>query len=217
MSQMTVTLGQGERVREICPSVYVFNFTAAGAICKVAQKYIDEYYDGSENDYFELSKMYPKNAKGEKLPPYVDIEKRLCYTAGMLKGLHGEYSILHELVWDTLIEMKHILAKDLGIGYHFRSGANDELLIYPDGRGYFDFHQDTREGGRTGTYLFYVNDNYEGGEIEFKNIRDSEGERVRYKPKKGEMLMMPTTWHTEHRSLANTAGEKIYILAQMKD
>ena len=66
MTQITLTLGQSERVKEVFPGVYVFNVTAANAICKVAQEYVDSYYDKSmvedlsENDEFKLSKMYPR-------------------------------------------------------------------------------------------------------------------------------------------------------------
>ncbi|MBF84979.1 MAG: hypothetical protein CL489_11010 [Acidobacteria bacterium] len=221
MTQITLTLGQSERVKEVFPGVYVFDTTAANAICKVAQEYVDSYYDKSmvedlsENDKFKLSKMYPK--AGSKKSPFVDLEQRICYTAGLLEKLSGDYHLLHDLVWDSLLELRAILKEDLGIKYNFRSARQDELLVYPAGHGFFDFHQDTRHNGRTATYLFYVNDDYEGGGIEFKNVRDSEGERVVYKPKKGELLIMPTTWWTEHRSLANTGGEKIYILAQVVD
>ncbi len=221
MSQITLTLSQSERVKEVLPSVYVFKVTAANAICKVAQKFVDDYYDKSlvedlsENDFFQLSKMYPNKESGAE--PFVDEEKRICYTARMLEHLPDDYDILHELVNDSARELQIILKEDLGIAFNFRTVAQQELLVYPDGSGFFDFHQDTRRGGRTGTYLFYVNDNYTGGDLEFLNIKDSEGNRVSYKPKKGEVLLMPTSWWTEHRSIANIGGDKIYILAQVCD
>ena len=222
MSQITLTLSQSERVKEVLPSVYVFKVTAANAICKVAQKFVDDYYDKSlvedlsENDFFRLSKMYRGSNQGP-VEPYIDMEKRVCYTAGRLYNLPDGYDILSELVMDSARELQVILKEDLGIKYHFQRFQQHELLVYPDGCGFFDFHQDVRKGERTGTYLFYVNDNYTGGELEFLNIKDSEGNRASYKPKKGEVLLMPTSWWTEHRSLANTDGDKIYILAQACD
>jgi len=215
MSQITLTLAETDRVKEIFPGVYIFNVTAAKALSRLCKEYVDKYFDGSENDYWKLSKMYPDPTKKD---PFVNTDYRHCFTAGNnLLNLSGDYKIIHDLVYDSFNEMQAIFYQDLNLKYNFSKSCGYELLVYPEESGLFDWHQDVRRNGRSGTYLFYVNDDYEGGELEFKYIRDADGERVKYKPKEGELLVMPTTWYTEHRSRVSTSGTKIYILAQVTD
>lgn len=63
------------------------------------------------------------------------------------------------------------------------------------------------------TALLYVNDDYEGGEIAFKIFkdetkvsRDAEFDRLRYKPRAGDMLVLPAHhpyWHGVRKTLTN--------------
>ena len=67
-----------------------------------------------------------------------------------------------------------------------------------------DFMWDTfsaREGVRTITWLFYLNDDYEGGETEF-----SWGRKI--KPETGKLVFFPSCWTMVHRGCPVTKGEK---------
>ena len=64
------------------------------------------------------------------------------------------------------------------------------------------------------TCLFYLNDNYEGGEICFAILNDSNTkviEHFEYKPKKGDVLIFPATAPFYHGVKPITKGEKYII------
>ena len=151
MSQITLTLAKTDRVKEVLPGVYVFKVTAAETISRLSKEYVDKYFVGSENDYWKLSKMYPDPDKGD---PYIMTDYRYCFTAGQLASLAGDYKIMHDLVYDSFNEMQAIFYQDLDLKYNFSKSGNYELLVYPEGAGLFNWHQDVRSGGRSGTYLF---------------------------------------------------------------
>lgn len=53
--------------------------------------------------------------------------------------------------------------------------------------------------------VMYLNDDYEGGELLFKN------QNAEYKPKKGDVIYFPSTWSYIHKSNPVTKGEKKII------
>lgn len=69
-------------------------------------------------------------------------------------------------------------------------------------------HVDAEDPTGTGTnlkysFVTYLNDDYEGGELEFKN------QKIRIKPKAGSLVMFPSTAPFMHESLPTTSGKKV--------
>lgn len=68
------------------------------------------------------------------------------------------------------------------------------------------------------TALLYVNDDYEGGEIAFKIFKDAaqmsrnaEFDRLRYKPKAGDMLVIPAHHPYWHGVCKTTTNQKVFL------
>ena len=98
-----------------------------------------------------------------------------------------------------------------GFGYGYTSPSDVcsdtgyQLKMYKTGmryRWHHDYIIDALEGTRALTYIWYLNDNFEGGETEF-----IDGTII--KPKTGNMLIFPASWLYVHRGVEVTKGYKV--------
>jgi len=91
-----------------------------------------------------------------------------------------------------------------------RSKDPYKILKYEVG-GKFDLHMD--DGGanfkRIST-IFYLNDNYEGGELHFKNFD------VKIKPESGDMVVFPSSYVFSHFVTEVTKGTRYSIASWMR-
>jgi hypothetical protein len=88
-----------------------------------------------------------------------------------------------------------------------RSYENPQLLRYGKGQK-FDEHSDrTMFFPRTISLTYYVNDEYEGGEIEFVNFN------LKVKSKKNQLLVFPSTDLYAHKVHSVTCGLR-YVIVQ---
>ena len=79
-----------------------------------------------------------------------------------------------------------------------------QIKMYEPGQRYnwhHDYIIDAKEGPRVLTYIWYLNDDFEGGETEF-----IDGTVI--KPERGKMLFFPSTWMYVHRGKLVTKGNK---------
>jgi predicted 2-oxoglutarate/Fe(II)-dependent dioxygenase YbiX len=82
-------------------------------------------------------------------------------------------------------------------------GANEE---------HYDAHFDgTTQSGRSISAVFYLNDDYEGGEVEFVNYG------VKIKPKAGSLILFPSNYAYSHIAHKVTKGTKYAIVTWVHD
>lgn len=85
------------------------------------------------------------------------------------------------------------------------------LLRYSGGEQY-KFHYDGGTGSkRSISVLIYLNDNYEGGEIEFPNFN------LKIKPKAGTLILFPSNYAYGHIAHPVTSGTKYVIVTWLHD
>jgi hypothetical protein len=123
----------------------------------------------------------------------------------VLKSYLGSYfkNINNEQLYNTNIN-KNILFnyKD---GPEFDTGYN--IQKYHKQEGYYNYHNDSsveNEKYRTITFIFYLNDVYEGGYTEFFG-------NYKIIPKKGSLLLFPASWLYPHSGTMPISNDK-YIL-----
>jgi len=110
----------------------------------------------------------------------------------------------HHLDQEAIDNIKNTVVnihKDLPFKSILKSIETPQLLSYSiDGK--YDEHNDsedfinnklTRVVPRDITMIFYLNDDYEGGELEFTKLQ------ITYKPKKGDIIAFPSYYEYSHR------------------
>ena len=118
--------------------------------------------------------------------------------------IHSPTSKIKSLFEKAFLQVKEKAERFYGVS--FLKGTPLQVLEYKDG-GFYKCHADNaseiikdnklvgykvvREERKLTTLLF-LNDDFEGGEIEFCHLRYNDGKRVIHKPKAGEMIIFPS-------------------------
>lgn len=85
-----------------------------------------------------------------------------------------------------------------------------KILKYDLG-GKFDLHiDDAGATFRRASTVFYLNDDYEGGEIEFPSFS------IKYKPSAGDFIMFPSSYAYRHRVTPVTSGVRYSIASWLR-
>jgi hypothetical protein len=103
------------------------------------------------------------------------------------------YNVMHDALMKYVAEWKEVTVNSDG-GYNFRryeEGTKD------------DYHYDITDGSVT--MIFYFNDNFEGGETEFKYKNKT------IKPKAGTIIVFPASHEYVHKSTPITKGVKYVV------
>ena len=85
------------------------------------------------------------------------------------------------------------------------------LLKYSGGQEYKEHSDGTTASGRCVSAILYLNDNYEGGEIEFVKFG------VKIKPKPGTLILFPSNYAYSHIAHPVTLGTKYAIVTWVRD
>lgn len=97
------------------------------------------------------------------------------------------------------------------IGENILEKQDFQLLRYQSGE-YFNAHYDGGTGScRVISSILYLNDDYEGGEIEFTNFG------IKIKPKAGMLLLFPSNYAYTHIAYPVTSGTKYAIVTWLHD
>jgi predicted 2-oxoglutarate/Fe(II)-dependent dioxygenase YbiX len=102
---------------------------------------------------------------------------------------------------NPIIKCSNDYAEKVGIPLPNTVSKNVDLRVYATGEN-LGVHEDTNHGepATTHSLVIYLNDDYEGGEINFPNIG------LKIKPQAGSIVAFPAT--TPHESMKVTKGEK---------
>jgi len=105
-----------------------------------------------------------------------------------------------------------IIEKDYEEDYHIKFKVHQpyKILRYDQG-GKFDLHiDDAGATFRRASTVFYLNDDYEGGEIEFPSFN------VKYKPEAGDLIMFPSSYAYRHKVNPVTSGVRYSIASWLR-
>lgn len=105
--------------------------------------------------------------------------------------------------------------KSFGEGILYKESSQPDLMQYHVDTANYDLKdpnvQIPEAGARNiATLNTYLNDNYEGGKINFFHVKD-EKVKVSYKPKAGDMIIYPSGWPMTH-GVQKAYGNERYVL-----
>jgi hypothetical protein len=112
------------------------------------------------------------------------------------------------LFYTTLVAAEKDYMSDYGV--YFAEHDNYQILKYGKGQ-YFTNHIDDHTSyHRRVSSVYYLNDNYEGGQINFPRFK------ISYKPKANEMVVFPSTYVYNHSVSEVTKGTRYAVVSWIK-
>lgn len=161
--------------------------------------------------YYKIFQDYLIESKKENLlMPYIDKDKKIkenknWYGVGLSAIIHKQTVADDEKAWESLNNKRETNSDHLRLGWHVDAV---ESGIEPGQK-----HAITAN--------FYLNDNYEGGRINFlygntiENIYDKSNLKIIcYKPLAGDIVVYPSMWPMAH-SVSYSRGEDRYFFSSI--
>lgn len=192
------------------------NTTIAGCIdifenaWPTPQKTIDMIESEIKNK--ENSKLYWQQAETIGAGPYQDARSNeiigVTYFANLynnpvMQNIHNQFNML-------LLATTGTYAKRYNIHENFWHEPYN-LLKYSGGQEYKEHYDGGTGIGRCISALVYLNDNYDGGEIEFINFG------IKIKPEPGMLILFPSNYAYRHVAHPVTNGTKYNLVTWIKD
>ena len=177
----------------------------------VPQKYLEflEEIDLNKDSYQYIEKWKDWTASNDKSNVYgkqkhINNFKNLSQNQNLNKRILYLINAIKEPL--LMCSTKYLFDKKMGVPTEINSFAINKY--YP-GKG-MGPHTDSYEklDKKRFSILIYLNDNYNGGEIEFPN------QNIKLKPEAGSVLIFPTYQPFVHQSYEIFLGNKYFVLAE---
>lgn len=173
------------------------------------RKINDVISDKDSGVYFTKSQTFAEVDSGDKLAQSSRTNQSLSltYSAQINEDLRKINNKFYEKMVNAVSTYCNI--------FHIEQELSDveeyQLLKYSGGQ-HYDAHYDGGTGsGRAVSPILYLNDDYEGGEIEFVNFG------IKIKPKAGSLLVFPSSYPYRHIAHPVTSGTKYAIVTWLHD
>lgn len=116
---------------------------------------------------------------------------------------------IYNAFYITLLNVSNSYAKKHNVYHLFHEGYN--ILKYSGGQEYKEHFDGTTDSGRSISAILYLNDDYEGGELEFPYFD------LRFKPVGGSIYLFPSNFAYAHIAHPVTNGTKYAIVTWIHD
>jgi hypothetical protein len=129
---------------------------------------------------------------------------------GVASDYHNDVAKnIHNQMYFLLLASTIPYAKKYGVEEMYHEPYN--LLKYQFGQEYKSHYDGETSTGRSISAIVYLNNNYDGGEIEFTNFD------IKIKPEPGMLLLFPSNYAYSHIAHPVTDGSKYAIVTWIKD
>jgi len=133
----------------------------------------------------------------------------LCLTR---EGLHNEeFRKLNNKFYEKMVAGVSSYSNIFAIEQKLNDIEEYQLLKYSGGQHYGAHYDGGTDSHRAVSPILYLNDDYEGGEIEFVNFG------LKIKPKAGSLLIFPSNYAYQHIAHPVTNGTKYAIVTWLHD
>lgn len=115
---------------------------------------------------------------------------------------------LSNLFYLNLVPAEKDYMSDYGI--YFSNHDNYQILKYGKGQHFTNHIDDHEKYHRRVSSVYYINDDYEGGEINFPRFN------ISYKPKANQMIVFPSTYVYNHSVSPVIDGERYSVVSWIR-
>lgn len=115
---------------------------------------------------------------------------------------------LSNIFYSTIFQLEKNYMSDFGVS--FSDHDSYQILKYGKGQKFSNHIDDHPKYHRRVSSVYYINDNYEGGEINFPRFN------ISYKPKANEMVVFPSTYVYNHSVSEVTSGTRYSVVSWVK-
>lgn len=115
---------------------------------------------------------------------------------------------LSNIFYSTIVQLEKNYMSDFGVS--FSDHDSYQILKYGKGQKFSNHIDDHPKYHRRVSSVYYINDNYEGGEINFPRFN------ISYKPKANEMIVFPSTYVYNHSVSEVTSGTRYSVVSWVK-
>lgn len=194
--------------REIAPGIVIYSNLIENS--ESLAKDIEEAIDSSHGN-LKWSPSYI-NVAGETKQ---DKDIRDTYSISVpyegngAEGIRGYFNdSLRETFFDAFDEVERDYRRTFGI--NFTKHDAYQILKYGVGQKFTNHIDDSEQNHRRISSIFYINDNYEGGEIVFPRFG------ITYKPAAGEAIYFPSTYVYNHSVKPVISGTRYAVVSWIK-
>jgi len=115
---------------------------------------------------------------------------------------------LSNIFYDNLFKLEKDYMSSFGVSFSDHDAY--QILKYGTGQKFTNHIDDHPNYHRRVSSLYYINDNYSGGEINFPRFN------ISYKPKANEMIIFPSTYVYNHSVSPVTEGTRYVVVSWIK-
>jgi hypothetical protein len=113
--------------------------------------------------------------------------------------------LLHKFLNDNLNPVLDLYCNEY-IAHHWKKNEGWQLLKYGSDNYFVNHYDDSKQYPRTVSMSFYLNDDYEGGEIEFSRFD------LKIKPKANQAIFFPSNYVYNHTVHPVTSGTRYAVV-----
>lgn len=192
-------------------------YIAGGAVAVYENAW--ESGNATVNDILEMTKdasssvrFFPSQTNSDPIDTH---EQSIRTSHGLSISRHAIFNKAMQSINDKCNNLISLALENykgmFNIDQEIKNAEPYTLLRYSSGEQY-GFHYDGGTGSkRSISVLIYLNDNYEGGEIEFPNFK------LKIKPKAGTLILFPSNYAYGHIAHPVTSGTKYVIVTWLHD
>lgn len=133
------------------------------------------------------------------------------YTDKILEDFSSFSASFNTSISNIFLESFSVIEKDYKAmyGVSTRTHENYSILKYGVGQNFVNHIDDHLDYPRTVSYVYYFNDDYEGGEILFPRFG------ITYKPKANQCIFFPSNYVYNHSVSPVTSGQRYAVASWM--
>lgn len=200
---------------EIAPGIMSYENVIPEEIFKT---FVVDLEEGMTSAKIEWGNAHVKSGVGDEIESKIDTESRDTKTFVVPHSNieKDNYSTLSESFYTSLsnifLENLQPLEKDYERFYHIGCSWHDSysILKYGVGQKFIDHIDDHPDFHRRVSTLYYLNDSYSGGELNFPRFNLS------FKPKANQMIIFPSTYVYNHSVSPVTEGERYAVVSWLR-